>query len=99
MHNFINSILLNSLNKFSSYKILFLTGYLIYKIQVSAGSYLQAAFIECPGPVGYPFPAFQGGPDAGVVLPPLELSEWTEVWILIVETHLKSKTKMQTGKR
>lgn len=72
---------------------MFLTGYVIYKIQVSAGIYLQATFIECPGSIGDPLPTFQCGLDAGVVLPPLELSEWTQIWILIVETHLKPKPK------
>lgn len=56
-------------------------------------NYLQATFIECPCSVGYPLPPFQCGLDARVVLPSLELSERTQVWILIVETNLKPKPK------
>lgn len=51
-------------------------------------SHLQAALIERPGPVGDPLATLQGGCDAGVVLPPLELPEGTQVGVLIVQADL-----------
>lgn len=51
--------------------------------------YLQAAFIEGSGSIGDPFAAFQRGPDAGMVLPPLEFSEWAQIRILVVQANLK----------